>query len=84
MFSLVRFLRIQPHTNYFCKNCPCSSMDYRINAGGRECELCGHSPLRHYNWCVADARPGTLLLSVVLTSATDIVGALPDTHHPAG
>lgn len=55
MFSLVRFLRIQPHTNYFCKNCPCSSMDYRINAGGRECELCGHSPLRHYNWCVPAA-----------------------------
>jgi hypothetical protein len=50
LFSLVRFLRAQPYVSYYCKNCPCTSVEYRLAPGGRACDLCGHSPLRHYNW----------------------------------
>jgi DNA repair protein RAD16 len=50
IFSLLRFLRYAPYALYYCKNCPCASLDYRFDEGGRHCELCGHSPLRHYNW----------------------------------
>jgi len=27
-----------------------SSRTRRFDAGGRACQICGHSPLRHYNW----------------------------------
>lgn len=27
-----------------------TSLDYRFDEGGRHCEVCGHSPLRHYHW----------------------------------
>ena len=50
LFSLVRFLRVPPYSNYWCKNCPCSSLDYHFDEAGRACELCGHSPLRHYQY----------------------------------
>ena len=26
------------------------SLEYRLDAGGRHCALCGHSPMRHFNW----------------------------------
>jgi hypothetical protein len=50
LFSLIRFLRPAPYAHYFCKNCPCVSLDYKFDEGGRQCEICGHSPLRHYQW----------------------------------
>jgi SNF2 family DNA or RNA helicase len=50
MFSLVRFLVALPYAAYYCKNCPCQSLDYRFDNGGRTCHTCGHSPLRHYHW----------------------------------
>jgi DNA repair protein RAD16 len=50
MFSLLRFLRYSPYSSYFCKNCPCSALDYQLSSNGRLCEICGHSPLRHYHW----------------------------------
>ncbi|RYE98935.1 MAG: hypothetical protein EOO41_01755, partial [Methanobacteriota archaeon] len=28
MFSLLRFLRAEPYVNYYCKNCPCKTLDY--------------------------------------------------------
>jgi SNF2 family DNA or RNA helicase len=50
LFSMIRFLRIKPFANYYCKNCPCDSLDYRFGQDGRACEVCGHSPMRHYQW----------------------------------
>jgi len=50
LYSLIRFLRIDPFAYYYCKNCPCKSLDYRFGADQRSCDLCGHSPLRHYCW----------------------------------
>ena len=50
LFSMIRYLRIFPYGYYFCKNCPCRSLDYKFAENGRECEVCGHSPLRHYNY----------------------------------
>jgi DNA repair protein RAD16 len=48
LFSMVRFLRADPFCKYFCKNCPCSSLDYLTD--GRNCLKCGHSMMRHYQW----------------------------------
>jgi len=48
LFSMVRFLRADPFCKYYCKNCPCSSLDYQTD--GKNCSLCGHSMMRHYQW----------------------------------
>jgi len=50
LFSMVRYLRVAPFCNYFCKNCPCASLDYSYDEGGKQCLVCGHSPLRHFAW----------------------------------
>ena len=47
---MIRFLRVRPFASYFCKNCPCSSLDHAYGAHNRSCVQCGHSPLRHYNF----------------------------------
>ena len=30
-FSLIRFLEITPYTNYFCRDCPCSKLEWAMN-----------------------------------------------------
>ena len=39
--SLIRFLTVKPWAHYYCKNCPCSTLDYKFDAEGRFCEICG-------------------------------------------
>lgn len=55
LFSLVKFLKMDPHSFYFCKKCPCKSLfwlryneheNYTYN--GR-C-LCGHVSSSHFSW----------------------------------
>ena len=50
LYSLVRFLRIDPFAYYFCRNCPCKTLDYKFGSNWKSCDECGHSPLRHYCW----------------------------------
>lgn len=35
------------HLNLYCCR---RSVEYRLDPGGRFCSLCGHSPMRHFNW----------------------------------
>ncbi|RDW67638.1 p-loop containing nucleoside triphosphate hydrolase-7 [Coleophoma cylindrospora] len=45
-FSLIRFLDIRPFACYFCKQCPCSTLNWDMNADNR-CTTCGHSGMQH-------------------------------------
>lgn len=48
LYSLVRFLRIDPHAYYFCKSkhCDCKSLHYRFTKG--RCDDCGHTAMVHF------------------------------------
>ncbi|KAL3679938.1 hypothetical protein R1sor_022894 [Riccia sorocarpa] len=48
LYSLVRFLGVDPYSYYFCRKCDCKSLDYKFNEG-HKCE-CGHSSLLHFCW----------------------------------
>ncbi|TGO51312.1 hypothetical protein BOTNAR_0360g00030 [Botryotinia narcissicola] len=45
-FSLVRFLDIRPFACYFCKQCPCSTLEWDMNSENR-CTGCNHSGMQH-------------------------------------
>lgn len=45
-FSLIRFLEITPYASYFCKDCPCSTLEWSM-ADDSRCEHCKHGSLRH-------------------------------------
>ncbi|KAI0122994.1 DNA repair protein RAD16 [Xylariales sp. AK1849] len=45
-FSLIRFLNISPFASYFCKGCPCSSLEWNMNDEGR-CVHCNCGSMRH-------------------------------------
>lgn len=48
LYSLIRFLRIDPHAYYFCraKGCDCKSLHYRFTHS--MCDDCQHSVTQHY------------------------------------
>ncbi|EEC47372.1 predicted protein [Phaeodactylum tricornutum CCAP 1055/1] len=48
LYSLIRFLRIDPMAHYFCKakGCDCKSIHYRIKDG--KCQDCSHHAFSHY------------------------------------
>lgn len=48
LYSLIRFLRIDPHAYYYCRNkgCTCKSLHYRFTQS--MCDDCGHSVVQHY------------------------------------
>ncbi|CAM9481009.1 unnamed protein product [Ascophyllum nodosum] len=50
LYSLVRFLRMDPHAFYGCRKtgCECKSLNYRFGPEWRACEECGHTPIMHY------------------------------------
>ncbi len=58
LYSLVRFLRIDPYSYYFCRKCECKSLDYPFRKTMAEqfvthssaCDACGHGPLSHFTW----------------------------------
>ncbi len=47
LYSLVRFLRFDPHAYYMCraKDCHCKSLHYRFKNG--YCESCDHTAMQH-------------------------------------
>jgi DNA repair protein RAD16 len=49
LYSLIRFLRVEPHAHYFCKGkgCNCKSLYYRFTQG--RCDGCGHSNMQHFS-----------------------------------
>lgn len=50
LFSIIRFLRIQPYTGFMCKNCPCKCLDLNVDYETRRCNYCDHPGIRHYNF----------------------------------
>eukprot|EP00850_Spirogloea_muscicola_P001861 SM000007S20821 [mRNA] locus=s7:472696:479059:+ [translate_table: standard] len=50
LYSLVRFLQIEPYSYYFCRKCDCKSLDYSFGKDWRKCDHCGHGPLHHFCW----------------------------------
>ena len=53
MYSLIRFLRLEKFSRYFCskKDCLCSSLSYPFTVDNhRKCIYCKHSPLMHFNF----------------------------------
>lgn len=58
LYSLVRFLRIDPFSYYFCRRCGCKSLEYPFTRTMKEafvkhnsvCDKCPHGPIQHYAW----------------------------------
>lgn len=49
MYSLIRFLKLDPFYKYFCTKCDCSSSEW-LFSDWRHCNQCGHSPMVHTNF----------------------------------
>ncbi|GJC81743.1 DNA repair protein RAD16 [Colletotrichum liriopes] len=45
-FSLIRFLQVKPFASYFCKQCPCASLDWDLDDDHR-CRKCHHAGMQH-------------------------------------
>eukprot|EP00510_Aplanochytrium_minuta_P004984 CAMPEP_0184009392 /NCGR_PEP_ID=MMETSP0954-20121128/2565_1 /TAXON_ID=627963 /ORGANISM="Aplanochytrium sp, Strain PBS07" /LENGTH=965 /DNA_ID=CAMNT_0026288731 /DNA_START=327 /DNA_END=3224 /DNA_ORIENTATION=- len=52
LYSLVRFLRIDPYAFYYCSvpECTCRSLHWNFGSMSRHCQHCGHAPMRHYSY----------------------------------
>jgi DNA repair protein RAD16 len=50
LYSLIRFMRLDPMAHYFCrqKGCSCKSIHYRMESG--KCLGCGHRSLSHFSY----------------------------------
>ncbi|KJE89877.1 hypothetical protein CAOG_009407 [Capsaspora owczarzaki ATCC 30864] len=49
LYSLIRFMRLDPFSYYFCTQCSCKSLNWSF-AGQRSCTDCGHRPMDHFCW----------------------------------
>eukprot|EP00049_Salpingoeca_infusionum_P003423 m.66527 g.66527 ORF g.66527 m.66527 type:complete len:775 (-) comp12121_c0_seq1:1020-3344(-) len=49
LYSLVRFLKADPFSYYFCKQCECKSLTWKFS-DHRNCDLCGHKSMSHFCW----------------------------------
>ena len=49
LYSLIRFMRVDPFSYYFCKKCPCRSDTWNF-ADRRRCDDCGHVVMHHFCW----------------------------------
>ncbi|KAJ4388808.1 DNA repair protein rad16 [Gnomoniopsis smithogilvyi] len=45
-FSLIRFLNIKPFASYFCKHCPCESVEWKMD-DDHKCTGCKHNAMQH-------------------------------------
>ncbi len=52
LYSLIRFLKMDKFSQYFCAKKDCSCVSYRWNFGRfqRRCILCNHPPMSHYSY----------------------------------
>jgi DNA repair protein RAD16 len=47
LYSLIRFVRLDPMSHYFCRQCSCKSIHYRMQQG--VCQDCGHRAFSHFS-----------------------------------
>ncbi|KAI1661212.1 SNF2 family N-terminal domain-containing protein [Daldinia decipiens] len=45
-FSLLRFLKVTPFAEYFCRECPCSNLEWCADES-KNCSHCGHYMMSH-------------------------------------
>lgn len=45
-FSLIRFLNVQPFGSYYCRSCPCTSLEWKMGDNNR-CTECNHGGMQH-------------------------------------
>ncbi|ETW01509.1 hypothetical protein H310_06173 [Aphanomyces invadans] len=48
LFSLVRFLQVDPQAYYECAECDCKQLDFSIMQG--HCKYCNHTAMQHYSF----------------------------------
>lgn len=46
LYSLIRFIGVDPFAYYYCKKCPCKALHWRFS-NRRTCDECGHTPMHH-------------------------------------
>ncbi|KAJ1511626.1 DNA repair protein rad16 [Coelomomyces lativittatus] len=57
LYSVIRFLRLDPFAYYFCRACPCKSLFWKF-INGSHCETCGHRPMQHFcHWNMSILKP---------------------------
>ncbi|RLV93142.1 DNA repair protein RAD16 [Spathaspora sp. JA1] len=49
MYSLIRYMKIEPFFQYFCTKCDCKSPEWSFS-DWRHCDHCGHAPMVHTNF----------------------------------
>lgn len=49
LYSLIRFLEIDPFAHYYCTKCDCDSTEWNF-PDYRVCAKCGHAPMCHLNF----------------------------------
>ncbi|KAG2732375.1 hypothetical protein G9P44_004792 [Scheffersomyces stipitis] len=49
MYSLIRFMKMEPFHQYFCTKCDCKSDEWKFS-DWRHCDQCGHAPMVHTNF----------------------------------
>lgn len=49
MYSLIRFLKLDPFYKYFCTKCDCLLCEWKFS-DWRHCDICGHTPMLHTNF----------------------------------
>ncbi|RCK60716.1 DNA repair protein RAD16 [Candida viswanathii] len=49
MYSLIRYMKLDPFHLYFCTKCDCKSAHWKFS-DGRRCDHCNHPPMQHTNF----------------------------------
>lgn len=49
MYSLIRYMKLDPFHLYFCTKCDCKSTHWKFS-DGRRCDHCQHPPMQHTNF----------------------------------
>ncbi|KAG0417546.1 DNA repair protein RAD16, partial [Dictyocoela roeselum] len=50
LYALVKFLKLEPHSYYFCKRCECMTRKWLENSQRRGFCGCGHFGASHFSW----------------------------------
>jgi len=50
LFSLIRFLRVDPYSYYFNKTGQCKSLNWDMGPSGKHCDHCGLHRINHFCW----------------------------------
>lgn len=44
LYSLIRFMRVNPFAYYYCEVCPCKQLSWKFS-NKKECDSCRHKPI---------------------------------------